>query len=326
VQAHQAGLAHSDLSPKNVLIDPTTGRCSVIDIDSLVVPGIYPPDVLGTRNYMAPEVIISCHLPLNDLQKKTPSIRTDLHALATLIYQYLFYRHPLQGPKVHAANTAEEQEILEMGTKALFIEHPSDKSNRPKSFGVSCTALGPFLYDLFIRAFVTGLHSPDDRPSAGEWEKALYRTWDALVPCPGTSCSHNWMVLYDQSHCKCPFCGYKLSGAWPLLSLRTERRQGQWVSDGQLTVYANGQISQGLYKWHVKGGEPRAEGADTKRQAYFALHQGKWLLVNEHLVSLKSPAGNHVPPGSAIELKDGMQFMLSTGDQGRLAFVQMLHF
>jgi serine/threonine protein kinase len=35
---HAAGLAHSDLSYKNVLVDPTTGQASIIDIDGLVVP------------------------------------------------------------------------------------------------------------------------------------------------------------------------------------------------------------------------------------------------------------------------------------------------
>ena len=39
-----------------VLVDPTTGGCVVIDIDSLVVPGVYPPEVIGTGGYIAPEV------------------------------------------------------------------------------------------------------------------------------------------------------------------------------------------------------------------------------------------------------------------------------
>ena len=50
---HQAGLAHSDLSCNNVLIDPLSGSCVVIDIDSLVVPGLFPPEVAGTRGYIA---------------------------------------------------------------------------------------------------------------------------------------------------------------------------------------------------------------------------------------------------------------------------------
>lgn len=37
---HQAGLAHSDLSCNNILIDPSNGLSIVIDIDSLVVPHV----------------------------------------------------------------------------------------------------------------------------------------------------------------------------------------------------------------------------------------------------------------------------------------------
>ena len=40
---HAAGLAHSDLSYKNVLVDPKTGSACIIDCDGLVVPGKYPP-------------------------------------------------------------------------------------------------------------------------------------------------------------------------------------------------------------------------------------------------------------------------------------------
>ena len=44
---HNAGLAHSDLSPNNVLVAPTQGKSIVIDVDSLVVEGLFPPDVAG---------------------------------------------------------------------------------------------------------------------------------------------------------------------------------------------------------------------------------------------------------------------------------------
>ncbi len=60
---HNAGLAHSDLSPSNVLVDPTRGVSIIIDIDSLVVEGLFPPDVAGTKGYIAPEVLSTLELP-----------------------------------------------------------------------------------------------------------------------------------------------------------------------------------------------------------------------------------------------------------------------
>jgi hypothetical protein len=48
-----------------------------------------------------------------------------------MIYMYLLYRHPLKGGKIHDLDT-EKDDLLAMGEKALFIEHPQDASNRPK--------------------------------------------------------------------------------------------------------------------------------------------------------------------------------------------------
>ena len=96
---HAAGLAHSDLSYKNILVDPVSGSASVIDVDGLVVPGKYPPDVVGTPDFIAPEVVRTSHLSKDNPDRYLPSIATDKHALAVLIYMYLLYRHPLRGGK-----------------------------------------------------------------------------------------------------------------------------------------------------------------------------------------------------------------------------------
>ena len=69
---HAAGLAHSDLSNRNVLVDPRTGRAAIIDIDSLVVPQMFPPDVLGTPGYIAPEVLGTQELPLGSPKRVLP--------------------------------------------------------------------------------------------------------------------------------------------------------------------------------------------------------------------------------------------------------------
>ncbi len=321
---HQAGLAHSDLSCNNVLIDPSTGQCIVIDIDSLVVPGIFPPDVLGTPGYIAPEVLATLRLPLNDPKRKHPSSLTDQHALGVLLYEYLIQRHPLKGPQTFPASSGEEQEMLEMGSKALYIEHPTDQANRPKNLTLTSSALGTILADLFRRTFIEGLHEPNKRPTASEWEKGLVKTWDMLHPCSNPKCSSKWLIIEDQKSLKCHFCNTRHSGDIPVIKFRREGQgssgQGKWYPDGQLVVYHN----LGFYKWHVYDNIFPGELADRTRQGYFLFHQGQWLLVNENMNSLLSPSGKPVPPGQAIALKDGLQFRMAQENHGRVAEIQIL--
>lgn len=126
---HAAGLAHSDLSYKNVLLAPTSGQVCIIDVDGLVVPDRFPPEVVGTPDFIAPEVVATSHLDKTDPGRALPSIYTDRHALAVMVYTLLLLRHPLRGRKVHAQEPGED-ERLTMGERALFVEHPKDDSNR----------------------------------------------------------------------------------------------------------------------------------------------------------------------------------------------------
>ncbi len=318
---HNAGLAHSDLSPNNVLADPTRGISIVIDVDSLVVEGLFPPDVAGTKGYIAPEVLSTLHLPLADPQRKHPNARTDLHALAVLVYQYLLFRHPLDGMRIPNAQSAEEQEVLSYGKEALFCEHPTNKANRPEQTPyVACASLGPALAELMQRAFVNGLHAPNDRPSALEWVRGLVKTWDLLLPCPAQTCPAKWYVLADGKTPRCPFCGTRTPGTVPLLRLRRERGRDQWMVDSQLAVYHN----LSLFKWHAYTDVLPGIEVDRTPQAYFAWHQGQWLLINQHLDSLTSAAGNPVPAGQAIVLRNGESFRLAAEPNGRSVEVELL--
>jgi hypothetical protein len=317
---HAAGLAHSDLSCRNILVDPSMGQSVVIDIDSLVVPLLFPPDVAGTPGYIAPEVLSTIQLDIRDPNRALPSVRTDQHALPVLIYEYLLTRHPLKGPKVNSVVSAEEDENLSMGAKALFIEDPNDDSNKPKDLKIPYSVLGPHLSDLFTRAFVKGLHAPNDRPSASEWERGLVKTWDMIFPCRNPSCQYKWFILFDQANVRCSFCDTKPQGTIPILRLRKEGRPGQWLLDSQAVIY------DGIYlfKWHVFDNVFPGEEADRTPQAYCRFHEGQWILVNQNLTSLTSPGGNRVPQGQAVVLKEGAQIRLAQEPHGRIADVQML--
>ena len=316
---HAAGLAHSDLSARNVLIDPPNGQCIIIDLDSLVVPGFFAPDVIGTAVYVAPEVLATLHLQLNDANRKHPCAATDQYALAVLIYQYLLKRHPLRGPKVHSA-MPEEDEHLAMCPKALWIEHPTDASNHPRDLKVPSARLGKLLHGLFERAFVQGLLNPMARPAAMEWERALIRTNDLLYPCPSNRCENRWTVVDpDKPRTACIWCGSQVVNPFPVLTILSQRRTGVWFPDAKLVIRHN----HSLFKWHAYDNVFPNEGVDKTPVGYCALHRGKWLFVNQDLDALRSPSGKPVPKGSAIELSDGAEFQFTLDDHGRKVVVEM---
>jgi hypothetical protein len=318
---HRAGLAHTDLSYNNVLLDPLTRKATIlIDVDNVVIPGLYPPRVLGTKGYIAPEVMVTMHLDPDDPRHKLPNIRTDRHALAVLIYQYLLCRHPLEGPKVHSKDP-DEDEMLSQGEGALFIENPSDESNRPVALNIPFTILGKHLSDLFLQAFVDGLHDPDKRPTATQWESALLKTWDLIWPCENSSCTHKSFVLSDMNYVRCPWCGVKPPGTIAVVSLYNEGTSGEWVQSGQLAAT---QIA-GLRTWHVYDNVQPGPDVDRTRQAYFAFHKGNWIMINEKLNSLTSAAGDLVASGTAVALTDGAQIRLSTDPHGRMAEVKLIN-
>lgn len=333
---HAAGLAHSDLSYKNVLIDPVSKSATIIDIDGLVVPGLFPPDVIGTADFIAPEVLATKNLDLRDPARKHANRTTDLHALAVMIYMYLLYRHPLKGGKVNSLDT-EQDDLLSMGEKALFIEHPTDASNRPKLPQVSKSALpwadvakypytltGPYLKTLFDQAFITGLHQPNLRPNADSWENALLKTTDLMQPCGNKACSQKWFVFDNTASPRCPFCATTVKGSLPVLDLYYEFKPTVWKPENhRLMVYNN----QYLFNWHVNRNIVRNEKLTAEQKipvGYFTYHGDKWVLVNQKLSSLKDLTDNKdIPVGTMVDITDGKRLLLSSDEGGRVVVVTL---
>ncbi len=318
---HTAGLSHSDLSSNNVLIDPKTGSCVVIDIDSLVVPGVFPPEVAGTKGYIAPEVLETMNLTFDDPGRKLPCAATDLFALPVLLYEYLLKRHPLDGPKIYTTTSTEDDEYMQYGPMATFIEDPHDTSNRPDDLQVTIHDLGPYLEKMFLQAFVDGMHDPEKRPTAAQWEKALVKTWDLLQPCPNSNCKAKWFVLHDVRNPVCPHCGTRLR-ADDVIHVRLKKpmrgRKGQWQQTGEINLYDN----MPLFKWHFLANVyPDEKMQDRTMQAYIS-HQGsEWYLVNNALEGMLSPKGNLVPIGQAVWLRNGEMFPTSNQQDALLVEV-----
>lgn len=336
---HAAGLAHSDLSYKNILIDPKNGEACIIDIDGLVVPGKYPPDVVGTPDFIAPEVLSTTHLDKNDDDRYLPSIHTDRHALAVLIYQYLFLRHPLRGDKIHSDDPVKDESML-MGEKALFVEHPSDASNSIKSVNLAIidkfwkdpnklpfAASGPYLSELFTRAFIDGLHVPKKRPTAAEWENALIKTIDLLQPCQNKDCEQAWYVFANTLKPKCPFCNTSYKGQLPVLNLYFSHNGVDYRPENhRLMVYKD----QSLFKWHINRSispNERLKASDASRIGYFTEHNGAWYLVNEHMSEMYVYEGGNkvrIEKGKHVKLSSDTKVSFGQSKDFRMFVVQMV--
>ena len=333
---HAAGLAHSDLSYKNVLVDPVSKSAAIIDIDGLVVPGLFPPDVIGTADFIAPEVLATKHLDIKNANRKLPNRLTDLHALAVMIYMYLLYRHPLKGGKINDLDT-EKDDLLSMGEKALFIEHPTDLANRPRLNQINPKELpwadihkipysvtGPYLKELFDQAFITGLHNPNQRPPAEMWEQALLKTTDLMQPCINVSCEQKWYVFDNTNSPKCPFCGTPHIGTLPVLDLYYQFKTSVWKPENhRLMVYNN----QYLFQWHVNRNITRNERLTAEQKVpvgYFTFFNNKWVLVNQKLTSLVDKTDEKdIPIGTMVELTNGKKLLLSKEEGGRIIIITM---
>jgi DNA-binding helix-hairpin-helix protein with protein kinase domain len=157
-----------------------------------------------------------------------PSRRTDQHALAVLIYEYLLGRHPLRGPKVNSVTSPKKMSGFRWGQKRCGSRTKTPAIVREASgFRTKFWALFGALVE---RAFTVGLHEPDERPGADEWERALVRTTDLLLPCANADCSQKWFVLTGTSP-RCPFCGQRVRGSLPILNFYRAGRPGQFVTE-----------------------------------------------------------------------------------------------
>lgn len=336
---HSAGLAHSDLSYNNVLIDPTSGSgANIIDIDGLVVPGKFAPDVIGTADFIAPEVMATKHLNKTDPNRKLPNRHTDLHALAVLIYMYLLYRHPLRGGNYFGQIDEVDEENFLMGSKALFVEHPTNSKNRnfKREYGDNLqkfhpwtdlaktpyTITGPYLKELFDQAFIKGLHNPIERPTADAWEQALIKTNDLKLECSNIKCEQKWFVYNNTKDTKCPFCNTKYKNTIPVLDLFYQFKPNVWKPENQrIVVYHNAT----LHQWHSNKNIIRNERLSEKEKVsdgYFAFHNNKWVFVNQSLTSLKDVTEDkQIPIGSMVEITDGKKLLFSKEDGGRVAII-----
>ena len=278
--------------------------------------------VLGTPEFMAPETLSA---------GAQPSTYTDLHALAVLIYQTLLFRHPLKGPKI-LSNNPEEDDRLGFGERALYIEHPTDRSNWPNKPTVNSKMLGTSIADLMKRVFVDGLHNPAERPLAAYWEESLFHLYDRLLACNNPRCEGRYFPLGEHKPVVCPWCKrswHAISGL-PVLDFYhpVSGRSGQYQSDNHRKVVTDGSA---LYEWHVLAGA--SAGPDSNMDPKVVLtwdsKGGEWKLRNlsaDHMKIIQDGPSNFqkLYTGESVALHSGMRILLGSQPKARLAFVRII--
>lgn len=187
---HNQGLCYRDISFGNVFFDPRTGRPLICDNDNVGVDGASPSAVLGTRRFMAPEIV---------RREAAPSTATDLYSLAVLLFYLLMVGHPLVGRRELEFDVWDDQaESLLFGREPRFVFDPDDDSNAPvpELHASVLTNWGIYpaqIRQLFTQAFTTGLTDPDNgRVRESVWRSALARLRDVVLKCPACSRESLW--------------------------------------------------------------------------------------------------------------------------------------
>jgi hypothetical protein len=234
-----------------------------------------------------------------------------LHSLAVLIYEYLLCRHPItDGPKVYDSTSAENDDFLALGEMATFIENPNDTSNRPQDLTYTITDMGIDLENLFLRAFVEGLHNPNLRPTALEWERGLSKAWDSLHSCRNPNCNHRWFIMKDVNNPVCPFCHYRVRESIVRIQFLTQKQtdKGKWIPISTLIA----EDCTPIMLWHMVSKVFPDERADRTIMAYVRCYQGKWMLINNACMGMYSNGGGLVPKDYAVNIVDGMNIRLTS--------------
>ncbi len=319
------GVAHTDFSYNNFLANIDTGDAVLIDLDSLVVEGFLLVKVAGTLGFMAPEVTI-------DSRKNPPNHRSDRHALAVNILYSLLFRNPMQTLYEYDADPVVSDRIG-FGKGAVFSEHPSDRRNCPRNVGkplfqggnLSYRMLAPPLQRLTEQALIEGLFSPDKRPTAREWIKALSWAMDELWQCSKCKLHFPYPHWVRQKDRACPFCGSRITSNLPSVLYLYEPSHGaQYSRTKRALVLGEG--------WHLysdlldpKRNPPISRKTEPKvghieRDGHHDIN----VLINDGSATWQAKIGNAstisiINRGGSISLVRGT--IIRFGDGGRLVVV-----
>ena len=289
LRLHARGLCYRDISFGNVFFDPANGDVLVCDTDNVGIDN-GRARVLGTPYFMAPEVV-------RDTTCRTlPTTDTDRHSLAVLLFYALFLGHPLEGRRTETGLRDAPWLMQHFGTDPLFCMHPTHDHNRPAPIVEQYWRIYPaFLRELFVQAFVDGLHDPGARVTEGQWIKAFDRLRDGMLSCPACGTTNFWSA--DDDTVVCWHDGTRFA---PPYLMRVGRRT---VAVGPRTTLRSDHLASGVDQPTVLGQVRRHPAADDRWGLHNASDVG-WTVTYA--------GGQRLPvaPGRTIELVDGAEIRL----------------
>jgi serine/threonine protein kinase len=299
---HAIGLCYRDISFGNAFFDPDTGDVLICDNDNVTENRSPRVSVLGTPDFMAPEIV---------RREALPSRQTDLFSLAVLLFYIFHIQHPLVGRKIlsiHSWDLSARTKFL--GMEPVFIFDPNDKSN--EAVDRSIDAIGEaganaliywpiypqFLRDTFTHAFTVGLRDADHgRVTEGEWRRVLSQLRDSIFYC--ASCrSENFYdpVAIKASRAKPGNCWRCKKELRLPFRIRIDKAVVMLTHEGK------------LFPHHL---DPSRDFDFTKPSAEVAVHPSDpsiWGLKNcsaeKWVVTMPDGSVKDVEPGRSVRLAD----------------------
>jgi DNA-binding helix-hairpin-helix protein with protein kinase domain len=187
---HLAGYCYRDISLGNLLFDPRSGEVLICDNDNVGIDRHSESAILGTPEFMAPEVIRN---------EKSPSTTTDLHSLAVLLFNLWMWHHPFHGIKEYQIRSWDIPAKTKIyGTEPVFVFDPEDSSNRLPDEPGYLTAFKrwkicpPSLKKAFTTSFTRGLREPGSRVTEGNWKRIFASLHDNRLKCRDCGAINLW--------------------------------------------------------------------------------------------------------------------------------------
>jgi len=194
---HGLGIAHGDLSPRNIFVSSSHAHSQVwlIDVDNLCYAVRDSSLQIYTPDYGAPELLRG---------ELGVSTYTDIWSFAVIAFQLLTHLHPIKSGTLIDDDAELESDALKGAYP--WIDHPEDDSNRAESGLDRALVCTPELQRLFDQCFRHGLNDPAERPVMAEWAEALEAAAALQVRCDHhEDCCGG--TFYWSPKRECPYCG-----------------------------------------------------------------------------------------------------------------------